>query len=96
MAINSNITFISNTNFVNNQPPQTASDNFQEGGAITLFQSNAFFDGTCLLEHNHAENGGAILSTESKLYVYGNVTLAHNAATSNGGGVYLSTSELPT
>ena len=53
-----------------------------------------FFYGECNLEHNHAENGGAILSTDSKLYVNGNVTIAHNTATGNGGGVYLSTSEL--
>ena len=51
-------------------------------------------DGVCNLEHNRAENGGAIHSTENKLYVNGNVTIAHNTATRNGGGVYLSTSEL--
>ena len=94
VAFNSNITLNGHALFVNNQPPQTASGDFQKGGAITLRQSNAFFYGTCNLEHNHAENGGAIHSTESKLYVYGNVTLAHNTATGNGGGVYLSTSEL--
>ena len=53
-----------------------------------------FFNGACNLEHNHAENGGAIHSTDSKLYMNGNVTIAHNTATRNGGGVYLSTSEL--
>ena len=73
---------------------QTDSGDFQEGGAITLFQSNVFIDGVCNLEYNHAENGGAIHSTESKLYVNGDVTIAHNTATGNGGGVYLSTSEL--
>ena len=96
VAFNSNITFISGyTIFVNNQPVQTSStDDFQEGGAITLFQSNVYFDGACILEYNHADNGGAVHSTDSKLYVNGNVTIAHNAATRNGGGVYLSTSEL--
>ena len=79
---------------MNNQPPQTASGDFQKGGAITLHQSSAFFYGSCNLEHNHAENGGAIHSTEGKLYVNGYVTIAHNTATGNGGGVYLSTSEL--
>ena len=85
------------TNFVNNKSPNTTTGIVQEfeGGAITLFQSNIFYDGECKLEHNHAENGGAIHSTESKLYVSGNVTIAHNTATGNGGGVYLeSTSEL--
>ena len=33
-------------------------------------------------------------SVDSKLYVNGNVTIAHNTATGNGGGVYLSTSDL--
>ena len=33
-----------------------------------------FFDGSCNLEHNLAENGGAMLSTEGKLYVNGDVT----------------------
>ena len=94
MAFNSNITFTGYTTFVNNTPSQTVSSGFQEGGAITLFQSNAFFYGKCNLEHNHAENGGAIHSTESKLYVNGYVTIPHNTATGNGGGVYLSTSEL--
>ena len=94
MAFNSNVNISGYAIFVNNQPPQTAIDNFQEGGAITLFQSNIFFDGKCNLEHNHAKNGGAMHSTDSKLYVNGNVTIAHNRATGNGGGVYLSTSEL--
>ena len=98
VAFNSNITFSAHTIFeiINNQPPQTASglSHFQGGGATTLFQSSIFFDGVCNLEHNHAENGGAIHSTDSKIYVNGNVTIAHNTATENGGGVYLSTSEL--
>ena len=46
VAFNSNITFTGYVTFVNDQPPQTASDGFQEGGAITLFQSNVFFDST--------------------------------------------------
>ena len=94
VAFSSNITFIGYAMFVNNQPPHTTIDNFQEGGVITLFQSNTFFYGRCSLKHNLAENGGAIYSTESKLYVKGNVTIAHNTATGNGGGVYLLTSEL--
>ena len=95
MAFNSNVTFSGYAVFVNNQPASLKpSYNFQEGGAITLFQSNVFFDGECNLKQNHANYGGAIHSTESKLYVNGNVTLAHNKATGNGGGVYLSGSEL--
>ena len=41
-----------------------------------LFQSNAFFNGNCTLQHNHAENGGGLLSMESKLYVNSYVTIA--------------------
>ena len=94
VAVNSNVTFSGYTKFVNNQPNATTGT-VQEGGAITLLQSNVFFDGECSFEHNHAENGGAIHSTESKFYVNGDVTIAHNTATGNGGGVYLeSTSEL--
>ena len=94
VAFNSNITFTGYVTFVNNTPSQNVSGDFQEGGAITLFQSNIFFDGEFNLEHNHAENGGAIHSTESKLYVNGDVTIVHNTATGNGGGVHLLTSEL--
>ena len=94
VAFNSNITFIGYVELVNNQLTQTAAGDFQEGGTITLIQSSVSFDGACKLEQNHAENGGAIHSTDSKLYVNGRVTIAHNIATRNGGGVYLSNSEL--
>ena len=47
-----------------------------------------------MLEHNQAENGGAIVSINSNVYVSGNVTVAHNIANGNGGGVYLTDSEL--
>ena len=98
VAFNSNITFSGYAIlFVNNKPGlfhNVVAGNIQGGGAITLFQSNVFFDGECNLEHNHAENGGAIHSTDSKLYVNVNITIAHNTATKNGGDVYLSTSEL--
>ena len=94
VAFTSNITFIGNTTFVNNQPTPTVSGDIQEGGAITLFQSNVFFEGVCNLQHNHAENGGAIYSTDSIFHVNGDVTVAHNTAARNGGGVYLTTSEL--
>ena len=97
MAFNSSIIFSGYTLFVNNKPASfklIASYNIQEGGAITLFQSNVFFDGECNLKQNHANYGGAIYSIESKLCVNGNVTLAHNTATGSGGGVYLSGSEL--
>ena len=94
VAFNSNITFIGNAKFVNNRPSDSVLGNIQEGGAITLLQSNVYFDGSCSLQHNHAENGGAIYSIESKLYVNGDISIAYNTAAGNGGGVYLLTSEL--
>ena len=58
VAVNSKVNFSGYTNFVNNQLPNTTTGTVQEfeRGAITLFQSNIFFDGECKLEHNHAEN----------------------------------------
>ena len=95
VAFNSNVIFIGYALFVNNhQPPPTTTDNFQEGGAITVFQSNLVFDGACDLKYNSAENGGAIRSINSNFYINSNVSIAHNTATINGGGVYLSTTKL--
>ena len=91
MAFKSNVTFTSgNVLFISNQP----QIGIQEGGAMTLFLSNAFFYGSCKLEHNYAETGGAILSIESKIIVSSDVSIAHNKATESGGGVYLLNSEL--
>ena len=94
VAFNSNITFSGYVELVNNQQTQTIAGDFQEGGAITLIQSSAVFDGECNFEQNSAENGGAIQSTDSKLYINGGVMIAHNTAARNGGGFYLSNSEL--
>ena len=44
VAFNSNITFTGYASFVNNQPSQTTADDFQEGGAITLFQSDILME----------------------------------------------------
>lgn len=93
VAFTSNITLKGNVKYSNNQQSITTTD-LQEGGAITLIQSNAYLDGTCKFECNHAENGGAILSIDSKLYVNGNVSVAHNVANRNGGGIYLTESDL--
>ena len=102
VARNSTIIFTYYAQFFNNRPPQSASlGGFQEGGAITLLQSNVFFESDGMfsnskyvIEHNHAENGGAVHATESKIYMNGDVTIANNMASRNGGGFYLSTSEL--
>ena len=99
VAFSSNITFSGYARFSHNRDQQrqiitVIDNNLQEGGAITLVQSNLFLDGMCMLEHNQAENGGAILSIESKLYVTGNLTIANNIASRNGGGVHLTESEV--
>ena len=49
-AFSSNITFTGHATFVNNHPLQlvTASSEFQQGGAIILFQSNVHFDGVAM------------------------------------------------
>ena len=49
---------------------------------------NAFF------VHNYAKDGRGLLSAESSVYVNSDVYIAHNAAFRNGGGIYLSNSEL--
>ena len=95
VAISSNITLMGMVRFSNNRLPQSIIDSYmQEGGTITLIQSNAFLNGNCIFEHNHADNGGAILSIDSKLYMNGNITITQNVANRNGGGVYLMDSEL--
>ena len=97
LAIYSNITFSGIVAFTNNIQLHTTtaqSVNFQDGGALSLFQSNVIFGGESSFECNRAENGGAIHSIESNLFVGGSMTLAQNRALRNGGGIYLSQSEL--
>ena len=50
VAFNSNITFMGYVVFINNHPqkPNSTSGTLQEGGALTLFQSNAYFNGKCI------------------------------------------------
>ena len=90
----SNITFKGETDFVNCRPRKYHTTNFQEGGAITAFQSNIILEGTSTLAQNSAQNGGAVHLTESKLYVYGNTILSNNTALESGGGIYIYQSEL--
>ena len=94
IVFNSDIALTGNVSFVHNKSPQATIEINRQGGAMTLIQSDAFFNGTCSLKNNYAENGGAILSIESKVYVNGDVTIANNTATRNGGGIYLLNSEL--
>lgn len=95
LAIYSNITFNGQVVFKNNSQPHTRSSvSFQDGGALSLFQSSAVIDGECTFENNQAEQGGGIHSVDSTLNVRGIVTLALNRVNRNGGGIYLSQSEL--
>jgi predicted outer membrane repeat protein len=99
-AFRSDINFTGYVHFVSNHPETEISWTnrptviFQEGGAITLFHSNAHFKGKCTIQYNRAKNGGGLLSIMSKLYVYGDLIIAHNKASRDGGGGYLSSSEL--
>ena len=87
----SNITFSGRTNITNNM---LLSNTAEEGGAITVFQSELFVTGTTSLMCNKARNGGAISITESKAHVYGNTTIAFNTASISGGGIYAYQSEI--
>ena len=95
IAHHSDVTFTTNTLFVGGSHLKTDEIvTYQEGGAVTGFQSEIVFDGTCTLTNNRAENGGALYTTQSKVHVIGEVTIANNTATANGGGIYLYQSEL--
>ena len=95
LAIYSNISFSGWAIFINNsQPPTPTTLNFQDGGALSLFQTNAKFDGTCIFKNNQAENGGALHAVESELVVSGNLSIKLNSARGSGGGIYLSQSDL--
>ena len=77
----------------NSSPPQESNEN-QQGGGITAFQSSIIISGKCILVNNHAQNGGGIHATHSKVFVYGYIVVAKNKVTNSGGGVYLYQSEL--
>ena len=97
-AINSFIRIFNSSKFVNcSKGISLRSDTtptFQEGGAITSFQSVLYFYGTSTLEYNWSENGGAIHASESKLDILGEVRIVSNTASISGGGIYLYQSEL--
>ena len=94
LAYNSNITFTGKAVFQNGSPVQENFANIEEGGAITLYQSNVIFKGEYRMEYNEARNGGAMLVTESKVFVSGRLLIANNKALLHGGGVHLFQSEL--
>ena len=95
-AINSNIYIGNNTVFVNCTSESSIHNGttFQEGGAITIFQSETVFSGSCDMIHNSVKHGGALYVSESKLHVHGKLSLINNIATNTGGGIYLYQSEV--
>ena len=95
-AVNSNIYIGNNTMFVNcsSESPMHNGTTFQEGGAITMFQSETVFSGSCVMIHNSAKHGGALYLSESKLHVHGKMMVINNFASNTGGGIYLYQSEL--
>lgn len=66
----------------------------EEGGAVTLFQSQLALLGDTQIAHNKAQMGGAFHATESGMNIRGKLTIANNTAAENGGGIYLYQSEL--
>ena len=78
MAYHSNVTLAAIITFKDCSAPQATVGSIEEGGAITAFQSNIFFDGVCTLHRNRADNGGALHATESKLFVNGHILLENN------------------
>lgn len=66
---------------------------FQEGGAVTAFQSHIRIHGECIFLGNSAQHGGAVSATESKIHVYGMLTIERNTASESGGGILLQQSD---
>ena len=104
--LQSNVTFLGSISFINGSELMEPKfyigvmelynirAKVQQGGALTIIKSSITFGGTCTITDNHADDGGAIHATESKIYVNGEIVVARNKAISNGGGLYLHTSEL--
>ena len=96
LALGGIVTLTENCAVVNNRQPSYRKNIYklQEGGAITLFQSELNLYGISELMNNYAEDGGALNAIESKLHVNGKTMIANNIATETGGGIHLYHSEL--
>ena len=88
------VNFTHFNSFNNCTTSQLSRSNFREGGALTAFQSTVYFEGTTTFHSNLADSGGAVHSTESVLNVTGTTLIRNNRVRRNGGGIYLSRSEL--
>ena len=69
---------------------------FQEGGVITMFQSNIYLHpkSNCTFLYNEAASGGALHAVESSIFVHGHLHAMNNSATNRGGSIYLYQSQL--
>ena len=92
LAIDTTVNFTGFNLFDNCTTPHISRTNFEEGGALTAFQSMVYFEGITTFHNNQAQSGGAVHSTESVLNILGITLISHNTAARNGGGVYLSRS----
>ena len=66
-----------------------ANEKLNEGGALTLYQSEVTFNGPTYFYNNTAERGAAVHVTNSNVHFRGTVIIANNTAKYNGGGLYL-------
>ena len=94
LAIDTTVNFTGFNLFDNCTTPHISRTNFEEGGALTAFQSMVYFEGITTFHNNQAQSGGAVHLTESVLNILGITLISHNTAARNGGGVYLSLSEV--
>ena len=69
---------------------------FQEGGVVTLFQSNIYLQpkSNSTFLYNTAGSGGALHAVQSNIFVHGHLHTMKNSATNSGGGIYLYQSQL--
>ena len=93
-AYSSNITFMGNILFLNQQESNTNEFGFENrtlevGGAITSIYSNVKFIGSVILAQNSGARGGALLIIESIVTFSpeSTVHITNNTAMYNGGGI---------
>ena len=69
---------------------------FQEGGVVTVFQSNIYVQpkSNSTFLYNTAGNGGALHAVQSNIFVHGHLHTMSNSATNSGGSIYLYQSQL--
>ena len=94
LIYNSAVNFTTLAQFINCSMPASTSILFQEGGAVTIFQSQVEIYGKCLFLQNSAKHGGAMHVSDSKINVYGELNVSLNRAEISGGGIFLYQSNL--